>query len=425
MPSLLVRCVHCGLPHDLLEGTCPTTGKPVPLRRLQRPQTPSRFASAQPPAPVEKSPTPHPRRDPRDPIGTDIAGKYRLRRILGHGGMGTVYEAERLSIGGAVAIKVLHPDRIRDAKAVRRFHKEARAAAAIGHPNICEIHDLGALADGSPYLVMERLIGETLADRLAQEGRVAFDEAADVLIQVLSALAVTHQKGIVHRDIKPANLFLSRRVGCAPLVKLLDFGISKMTAVSASDRREDTRLTNPGIVMGTLGYMSLEQARGRRDLDARVDLYACGVILYETLTGRRPFPANNIRELLQLMKTMNPLPAGEVVSGLPAGVDAIIDRAMARNRENRYTTANDMQRDLQALRERSSATLAVAAVPEPAPSSLDIPIEFATETPQSGRTLPGVVDLTVREGDLDDHDTLVTPVEQAPPTTRSPKTPGE
>ncbi len=206
----------------------------------------------------------------------------------------------------------------------------------IGHPNIYMIHDLGAFGGrGSPYLVMERLIGETLAERLAQEGRVAFDEAADVLIQVLSALAVTHQKGIVHRDIKPANVFLSRRVGCAPLVKVLDFGISKMMAFSAGDGREETRLTDPGIVMGTLGYMSLEQARGSRDLDARVDLYACGVILYEALTGRRPFPANNIRELVQLMRTMYPLPAGEVVSGLPA-VDAVIDRALARNRESRY-----------------------------------------------------------------------------------------
>jgi serine/threonine-protein kinase len=356
--------------------------------------------------------------------------------------MGTVYEAERLSIGGAVAIKVLHPHR-RDAKAVRRFHKEARAAAGIGHPNICEIHDLGPLEDGSPYLVMERLIGETLAVRVARERRVAFDEAADILIQVLSALAVTHEKGIVHRDIKPANVFLSRRVGCAPLVKVLDFGISKMNAVSAG---EETRLTNPGMVMGTLGYMPLEQARGRLDLDARVDLYACGVILYETLTGRRPFPASNIQELLRLMKR-DPVPAGELVSGLPAGVDAVIDRAMARSRDDRYTTAHEMQRDLQDLRERTSAAYAVAVaaaaqlnrfatsagaldatrhtVPEPVPSSLDIdiPIEFTTETP-SGHMRPGV-DLTTSEGELDDHDPEITRVVRGPLTTRLPKTPGK
>jgi serine/threonine-protein kinase len=362
--------------------------------------------------------------------------------------MGTVYEAERLSIGGLVAIKVLHPDRVRDAKAVRRFHKEARAAAAIGHPNICEVHDLGALEDGSPYLVMERLMGETLGVRLLRERRLPFDEAADVLIQVLSALSVTHQKGIVHRDIKPANIFLSHRLGCPPLVKVLDFGISKV--ISAGDGREETRLTHPGMVVGTIGYMSLEQAYGAYDLDARVDLYACGVIFYEMLTGRRPFPANNIAELLpQLLKT-DPPAVSEIVSGLPDGIDEVIDRAMARSRDERYASAHDLQRDLQVLRERSSsaAFAAAAAVapnsdnsdrlptmrrpalrghpspptaPEAVPSSLDIPIEFTTmDTPPSGETLPEV-DLTTLDDESDEHDTVVTPVDRAALATPPPK----
>ncbi len=359
--------------------------------------------------------------------------------------MGTVYEADRLSIGGVVAIKVLHPDRVRDAKSVRRFHKEARAAAAIGHPNICEVHDLGALEDGTPYLVMERLVGETLAVRLVRERRIPFDEAADILIQVLSALTVTHQKGIVHRDIKPENVFLSYRVGCAPLVKVLDFGISKM--ITTSSGREETRLTHPGMVIGTIGYMSLEQACGSPDLDARVDLYACGVILYETLTGRRPFSATNIAELLPQLLRTNPPAASELVSRLPAGVDAVLDRAMARSRDDRYATAHDMQRDLQAVRERSSAALAVAAaaapppgefatepppawaspegssltVPEAAPSSVDIPIEF-TEATQSSETVFGV-DLPDTDEDIDDQDTLVTPMDRAALAARLPKKP--
>jgi serine/threonine-protein kinase len=255
----------------------------------------------------------------------------------------------------------------------------------------------------------------------------------------------------VHRDIKPANVFLTHRLGCAPLVKVLDFGISKMITASAGEGREETRLTHPGMVIGTIGYMSMEQARGTPDLDARVDLYACGVIFYEMLTGRRPFPATNIAELVpQLLKT-NPTPASELVPALPSGVDAVIDRAMARNRDDRYTTAHEMQRDLQALRERSSAAFAaaIAAVPqptrratesppvwrsplvtdgsqlttpEPAPSSLDIPIDFATETPPSGETLPGV-DLPELGDDLDDQDTLVTPVDQSALTARLPKVP--
>jgi serine/threonine-protein kinase len=237
----------------------------------------------------------------RDLIGATIDAKYKVLGALGEGGMGTVFEAEHMSIGRLVAIKVLHPNQAGKATAVRRFHQEARAAAAIGHPNICEVYDIGTLGDGSPYLVMEKLVGETLADRIANERGLPLADVIDILLQVLSALVVAHEKRIVHRDIKPENVFLSTRVGCAPLVKLLDFGVSKMIPVPGDEQRageENVDLTRIGMVMGTPHYMSPEQARGERDLDGRVDLYACGVMLYEALTGRRPFNASSYERLL-------------------------------------------------------------------------------------------------------------------------------
>jgi serine/threonine-protein kinase len=340
--------------------------------------------------------------------------------------MGTVFEAERLTIGGVVAIKVLHPERARDAKAVRRFHKEARTAAAIGHPNICEIHDLGALEDGSPYLVMERLVGETLYERMTRQKALVFEEAVDILIQVLSALFVAHDKGIVHRDVKPENIFLTERVGCAPLVKVLDFGISKVIAAPRDSTREESKLTLPGMVMGTLCYMSLEQARGDRNLDARVDLYACGVILYEALAGRRPFPASNLKDLLLQILSTHPPRVTRLRRELPVGIDAVIERAMARNRDDRYPTAHHMLRDLQALQERRSegsipiGPVSRPRVPDATPSSLDIPIDFAGETPRSGQTIP---DLSVVPERGEVHDTEVTPVDRILRTTRSHKVP--
>lgn len=343
----------------------------------------------------------------RDLEGKTIDGKYVVKGVLGRGGMGTVYEAEQLVLRRRVAVKVLHPNQAQKKNAVQRFHQEARAAGAIGHPNICEVYDLGTLDDGSPYLVMEKLVGETLADRISIEGGLAFDDVLDTLIQVLSALVVAHHKGIVHRDIKPENVFLTKRVGCPPLVKLLDFGVSKMIARPVEPRGEEVDLTRIGMVMGTPHYMAPEQARGDRDLDGRVDLYACGVILYEALTGRRPFNAPNYNALLMQILTATPRPATQLRPALPAPFDDVIGKAMARNREDRFATANELQRELQSLRERfvsarsnppppleardepAPATDAMAApgLPnEPPPSSIEIPISFGGDTAPSGES---------------------------------------
>jgi serine/threonine protein kinase len=267
--------------------------------------------------------------------------------------MGTVYEAENLALGRSVAVKILHPSQVRKKDAVKRFHQEARSAGAIGHPNICEVYDFGTLDDGSPYLVMEKLVGETLSDRIASEGGLAFDDVIDVLTQVLSGLVAAHERGVIHRDIKPENIFLTRRVGCSPVAKILDFGVSKMIhPVLSGEREEDLDLTRAGMVMGTPYYMSPEQARGDRNLDARVDLWACGIILYEALTGRRPFQAANYNALLMQILTRDPRPARDLRPALPFAFDAVILKAMARSRDDRYTSATDFQQDLQSLRDR-------------------------------------------------------------------------
>jgi serine/threonine protein kinase len=381
------------------------------------------------PRQAPSTPPPH-KLQQRDLFGKTIGGKYVVRTVLGEGGMGTVFEAEHITIGRSVAVKVLHPNQARKKDAVRRFHQEARAAGAIGHPNICEVYDLGTLDDGSPYLVMERLQGETLADRIAAEGGLPFDDVIDILTQVLSGLVAAHEKGIVHRDIKPENVFLTRRVGCPPICKLLDFGVSKVIGSLIGGKEEDLELTRTGMVMGTPYYMSPEQARGDRNLDARVDLYACGVILYEALTGRRPFTAANYNALLLQILSTKPKPARELRPALPAGFDAVLDKAMARSRDDRYRSAAEFQRDLQELRDRHNtagtsvlaealrAFESVKAMPvaapaqrkagapgspmqpprpappaskrekQPTPSSVEIPIVVSGDTPLSGENIP-------------------------------------
>ena len=193
-----LRCHHCGLPHNLTEEVCPITGKPIRKERIQK--AISDDSSELKPIPLVKPKG----ADPRF-IGKIIGDKYRITELIGEGGMGTVYGAEHLEIGRRVAIKVLNRAHLGRKEAVARFHQEARAAGTIGHPNICEIYDVGRLENGAPYLVMERLDGRTLADRIQIEGALSFTDVIGTLKQVLSALIAAHAKGIIHRDIKPEN----------------------------------------------------------------------------------------------------------------------------------------------------------------------------------------------------------------------------
>lgn len=282
----------------------------------------------------------------RELVGRVIGDKYGVTGLIGEGGMGAVFEAEHLAIGRLVAVKVLHPKHAQNRDAATRLHHEARVVGTIGHPNICEVYDLGRLDDGSPYLVMERLHGETLAQRIVRVGRMIPADVIDVAVQILSALIVAHDKGIVHRDLKPENIFLSERPGMPPLAKILDFGISK--AADLDDAALD--LTRTGMVMGTPYYMAPEQARGDRNLDGRVDLWALGVILYEGLTGRRPFVARNYNALLMQILTSKHRPLPEITPSVPLALSDAVDRALSKMREDRFQSARELQQALLAVR---------------------------------------------------------------------------
>jgi serine/threonine-protein kinase len=294
-------------------------------------------------------------------LGQTLGGRYRLRAILGEGGMGTVFEAEHLTLGRVVAVKVLHPSHARRSVAVQRFQKEARSAGTIGHPNICEVYDLGELADGSPFLVMERLMGETLADRIARDGALEVSDVADLMLQVLSGLHAAHAKGILHRDIKPENIFLNARVGVGPVAKILDFGVAKDIGPQPA---ESVELTLTGMVMGTPFYLSPEQARGERNLDQRTDLYACGVVLYEALTGHRPFGGTNYNALLRAILVGDPHPLRELRPDVPPDFEFVVARAMARDRADRFQSAIEMMESLAPYYGGSTRSL-------PSPSSSD------------------------------------------------------
>ncbi len=259
--------------------------------------------------------------------------------------MGMVYDAEHIGLRRHVAIKVMNSAPSRTQVAVQRFEREARAAGAIGHPNICEVFDLGTTDDGRPYLVMEKLVGMTLADRLERYGPLPIEEVVDIVTQVLAGLSAAHEKGFLHRDIKPDNLFLAERRGLPTIVKILDFGVSKpIRDEGSSDEQFD--LTRTGMVMGTPYYMSPEQAQGERDLDGRVDVYATGVVMYEALTGRRPFSAPNYGSLLLAILNTVPRPVSEFRPSTPPALEQIVMLAMHKDRNARYPSASAMLRDL-------------------------------------------------------------------------------
>jgi serine/threonine protein kinase len=293
-------------------------------------------------------------------IGRVIGERYGVIALIGEGGMGEVYEAKHLAMGRLVAIKVLNPTRAQDTDAVSRLRHEARVAGTLGHPNICAIYDMGRLDDGSPYLVMERLQGETLAQRLLREARVPVDELVDIVVQILSALTVAHQRGIIHRDLKPDNIFLAQRDGLRPIPKLLDFGISK------SEDLEETMadLTGHMVAAGTPFYMAPEQARGDR-VDHRVDLWATGIMLYECLSGQRPFDARNYNALLVQILTAAPRPLREVQPNVPAGLELIVERALVKAPEGRYQSAQELQSALRSVNLTDGTTSKMPAKRQP------------------------------------------------------------
>ncbi len=288
--------------------------------------------------------------------GTRLAGRYLVGEVIGDGGMAQIYRGRHETIGRAMAIKVLAKSLTKDRQIVERFLQEARAASKIHHENVVEVTDFGETDDGRPFMVMEFLEGEDLADVLAREGWVRWDRAKPILLQLLAALQAIHEQGVVHRDIKPENIFLLSRIGSDHFVKVFDFGIAKVLRGSSGQPAKS--LTIKGQLIGTPPYMSPEQCLGE-SVDARSDLYTVGVIAYELLTGHTPFESENPAKLLRMHVKDPPPPMAEVAPDLPvaASVEAIVRRALAKDRDERFSSANELAKAVLRDTPPSSSTL--------------------------------------------------------------------
>jgi serine/threonine protein kinase len=278
-----------------------------------------------------------------DLSGTILDGKYELSRLIGEGGMGTVYEATHRLIGRRLAVKFLHTQYVASEEVVTRFQREAQAAAAIGHENIIEVTDMGQAPDGAPYIVMEFLDGSDIKRVLADEGAISPPRAAHVMVQALSALQAAHDAGIIHRDLKPENIYLVNKPDRPYYVKLLDFGISKFRSLEAEGSKG---LTQTGTVLGTPYYMSPEQARGDQDISVKSDVYAMGVILYQMLTGTLPFDAPNYNALLIKILTEDPPPPEAINPDIPPELADAIKIAMARSPRDRFKNCIEFRKRL-------------------------------------------------------------------------------
>jgi serine/threonine protein kinase len=259
--------------------------------------------------------------------GAVLANKYRLDRVLGEGGMGVVYDGQHLILGQRVAIKFLRPEQANDESAIARFLHEARAAATLRGQQAVRILDIDTSAEGAPYIVMERLHGTALDVLLDREKRLPVALAVDYVLQACEALAEAHAAGIVHRDIKPANLFLTARSDGAPLVKVLDFGISKTLDAEVQGR---AALTGPGVSLGSPEYMSPEQVRNSGTVDARTDIWSLGIMLYELTTGRVPFEGESVPHLFSVIMSAAPVPLTQVRSDVPPGLEEVIQQCLVR-----------------------------------------------------------------------------------------------
>lgn len=269
----------------------------------------------------------------KDPLlreGDVIAERYRIEGKLGVGGMGVVYAGRHTLTDRSVAIKLLRGEFAEDRQTLRRFFTEAKAAASLRHPNVVDVLDMGETDEGLPFMVHELLEGEALDARVKRAGPLPWDEARTVMLPVMDALASVHDAGILHRDLKPGNVFLSRGHDDSLVPKLLDFGIVKLVGV------EHSLATENGVMVGSPAYMAPEQVRGQTDLDGRADVWGVGVLLYEVLTGKRPFEARNAMAIVMQIVMEEPAPIATLAPHLPAPVQEAITRALVKDRDQRW-----------------------------------------------------------------------------------------
>jgi eukaryotic-like serine/threonine-protein kinase len=278
-------------------------------------------------------------RPPPDLEGTVLEGAYRLVRLIGRGGMGSVYEAIQLRLQKRVAVKLMAPSEISDQVSLERFHREAEVTSHLGHPHLVNVVDFGTAETGQPYIVMELLEGEDLDQRLRRSRRLPPEMATRIVVQTASALGAAHAQEVVHRDMKPANIFLLRLPGEPEFVKVLDFGISKIKAANAK------RLTRDRMVVGTPSYMSPEQATGRADdIDHRTDQWALACIAWEMLCGHPPFVADDVTAVMYQIAKLEPPSLTKEVPGLRPEAEEVLLRALSKKHTNRHASIREFAR---------------------------------------------------------------------------------
>ncbi|HEX7453871.1 MAG TPA: serine/threonine-protein kinase, partial [Polyangiaceae bacterium] len=269
--------------------------------------------------------------------GDVLAGKYRVERVLGMGGMGVVVAATHLELGQLVALKFLLPAAELNAEATARFIREARAAVRISSEHVARVTDVGRLENGAPYMVMEYLEGVDLGEHV-KGAHLPIDAAADFVLQACEAIAVAHALGIVHRDLKPANLFVTIRPDGTPLIKVLDFGISKVVGIN----EQNPSLTKTSAVMGSPLYMSPEQMRSARNVDARADIWSLGTILHELIAGSPPFGGETLGEVFSNVMTVEATPLRVLRPETPERLERLVQRALEKDPARRIANVGDL-----------------------------------------------------------------------------------
>ena len=299
--------------------------------------------------------------DEVDPlIGVVLADAYRVLRLIGQGGMGRVYEARHARLGSRrFAVKVMHEELARKPELVTRFRREAETACVAAHPNVVQVYDVSDTEAGLPFIVAELLDGEDLGQRLAKVKKLDLPTTVPIVRQLCAGLSAAHAQGVVHRDLKPDNVFLVG--GDALTVKLLDFGIARVNDTGAANR------TRTGVIMGTPAYMAPEQAKGSK-VDARADIYSVGAILYRCLTGHEPFEAEDPAATLTAVLTKEPKRPRSIAPEIPEAVELVIERAMARNVDQRFQTLAELDAALAHVHDDDDESSAVVSVPRQAAS---------------------------------------------------------